>query len=103
LDHCSDETVKEEIVRTHDFLVDVGIAPSSFAYPNGNFDPRAAQVLKELEYEAAFLFDHRIGTFPVVDRLQISRIRVDSTTSVNRLRIILSGLHPALHHALGRS
>jgi peptidoglycan/xylan/chitin deacetylase (PgdA/CDA1 family) len=102
LDRCSDDAVTEEIVRAHDSLLDIGIAPSTFAYPNGNVDPRAARVLNELGYEAAFLFDHRIGKLPAADRFRISRIRVDSTTSVNRLRIMLSGLHPALHHALGR-
>jgi hypothetical protein len=30
-------------------------------------------------------------------------VRVNSDTSLDRFAIILSGLHPALHHARGRS
>ena len=35
--------------------------------------------------------------------LRLSRVRVNSDTSLDRFAIILSGLHPALHHARGRS
>jgi hypothetical protein len=35
--------------------------------------------------------------------MHISRLRVDSTTPPARFETILSGVHPAIHHALRRS
>jgi peptidoglycan/xylan/chitin deacetylase (PgdA/CDA1 family) len=103
LDLCTDAQVAKEVREAHEILTAaLGSGPRAFAYPNGNYDPRAARVLEALGYEAAFLFDHRMSGFPPRDRFQISRVRVNSTTSLDRFRLIVSGLHPALHHALGR-
>ncbi len=104
LDRCTDEKVGFELERAHEILTEaLGSPPSSFAYPNGYWTARAATVLAELGYEAAFLFDHRIGLFPPADALRISRVRVNSTTPLDRFRIIISGLHPFLLHAFGRA
>lgn len=104
LDRCFGKVVEREIREAHDALTGMlGAPPRAFAYPNGNHDPRAARVLTGLGYGAAFLFDHRIGRFPPSDPYRISRVRVSSTTDPDRFRIVLSGLHPALHHALGRA
>lgn len=104
LDQCSDEVLEREIITAHEVLKSMlDDAPVVFAYPNGNRDPRAEFILQKLGYKAAFLFDHRIGRFPPQDPLRISRVRVSSTTPPDRFRIILSGLHPALHHLIGRS
>ena len=54
-------------------------------------------------YEAAFLFDHRANPATPRHPLRISRLRVNSTTSLGRFAMIVSGLHPALHRARGRS
>jgi peptidoglycan/xylan/chitin deacetylase (PgdA/CDA1 family) len=104
LDRCGDAGVAEELTRAHEALTEwLGHPPRAFAYPNGNGDPRAERVLEELGYGAAFLFDHRIGAFPAANRFRISRVRVNSTTSMTRFRNIVSGLHPFIHHALGRA
>jgi peptidoglycan/xylan/chitin deacetylase (PgdA/CDA1 family) len=104
LNRCSERRVRSEIERSHRVLVAaLGHEPRAFAYPNGNYDPRAAEVIKGLGYEAAFLFDHRVAHFPPEDVFRISRVRVNSTTPLNRFKLIMSGLHPALHHAIGRS
>ena len=104
LDRCSDRQVKSEIVRAHRILTEAtGVEPRAFAYPNGNYDPRGAAVLKELGYEAAFLFDHRVAYFPPEDAFRISRVRVNSTTPLSRFRLIVNGVHPAMHRAIGRS
>jgi peptidoglycan/xylan/chitin deacetylase (PgdA/CDA1 family) len=79
----------------------LGHAPRAFAYPNGNFDARAEQVLKEQAYQVAFLFDHRLTPTILADPLRISRLRVSTTTSLDRFAAIVSGLHPAVHHAQG--
>jgi peptidoglycan/xylan/chitin deacetylase (PgdA/CDA1 family) len=104
LARSSRQAAEDEIVRAHDSLAIVlGHPPRAFAYPNGDWDQAGEAVLKELGYEAAFLFDHRIQTVPVRESLRISRLRVDDSTSMDRLRIILSGLHPAIHRLRGLS
>jgi hypothetical protein len=51
----------------------------------------------------AFLFDHRLAPLPLREPLRISRLRVNSDTSTDRFRIILSGLHPTVHRVRGGS
>jgi peptidoglycan/xylan/chitin deacetylase (PgdA/CDA1 family)/O-antigen ligase len=102
LGRCSDEQVREEIGEAHRILVlALGHPPESFAYPDGEWDERAGAALRDLGYEAAFLFDHRASTLPVEDPLRISRLRVNAGTTMDRFRTIVSGLHPALHHLRG--
>lgn len=103
LDRCSDARVESELVASHAKLTELlGHPPTTLAYPNGNVDARAVRVARDLGYRAAFLFDHRVSPAPPPDPLRISRIRVDSSTSPNRFRMLTSGLHPLLHHAAGR-
>ncbi|MGH7445814.1 MAG: polysaccharide deacetylase family protein [Longimicrobiales bacterium] len=104
LDRCSDERVEHEIAHAHAVLCNLlGVQPKAFAWPNGNADARAAGVLQRLGYEAAFLFDHRIGAFPPADSLAISRVRVNARTTMDRFRLFVSGLHSRLHYAAGRA
>jgi len=103
LDRCDDATVQAEIREAHDALAAaLGRPPRAFAYPNGNWDPRAEAALRELGYLLGFLFDHRLGPPVPAHPLRVSRLRVNSHTSPDRFAAILSGLHPALHHARGR-
>jgi peptidoglycan/xylan/chitin deacetylase (PgdA/CDA1 family) len=102
LPRCSATKVETEIGDAHRRLESaLGHPPRAFAYPNGDWDPRAETVLMELGYEAAFLFDHRTNRVPIRDPLRISRVRVDSATSMDRFRMIVSGLHPVLHRLRG--
>ncbi len=102
LDQCTDAELRSEIHRAHEQLADMlGEPPLSFAYPNGNWDARAEQVLRKLGYTTAMLFDHRFakrGTHP----LRLSRVRVASTTEMDRFELLISGLHPWLHHLRNR-
>ena len=103
LTRCTDETVELEITSAHEALRDaLGHPPRAFAYPNGDWDPRAAALLEELGYEVGFLFDHRLSSATPADSMKVSRLRVNSYTSPDRFQVIVSGLHPAIHHALGR-
>jgi len=98
LDRCDDETIRMEVTAAHEVLTAIlGRPPRLFAYPNGNVDDRVKPILARLGYEAAFLFDHMIGRFPPTDPLEISRLRVNSYSSLDRFRTIASGLHPTLH------
>ncbi|MFI9330444.1 polysaccharide deacetylase family protein [Kitasatospora sp. NPDC052868] len=103
LDHCDDDTVRDEITRAHHSLTGWldGEEPTAFAYPNGNTDPRADAVLRQLGYRVGFLFDHRHDRLLPHRPLQVSRLRVNSTTSRDRFDTILSGLHPAVHRLRG--
>ncbi|WP_395292820.1 polysaccharide deacetylase family protein [Kitasatospora hibisci] len=103
LDLCEDDTVRDEITRSHDALTGWlgGEAPTAFAYPNGNFDGRADALLRRLGYRIGFLFDHRHDRLLPGQALRISRLRVNSATSRDRFDTILSGLHPAVHRLRG--
>jgi len=103
LDRCSDRQARSEIADAHETLCQMlGQPPRSFAFPNGNVDARTTATLSSLGYEAAFLFDHRVARLPLADPFQISRVRANSTDSMDRFRLLLSGLHPRIHAAMGR-
>jgi len=103
LPRCRDDKAAEEVERAHRQLTKaIGHPPRSFAYPNGDWDERVERLLAEAGYEAAFLFDHRHNPAMPRHPLRISRLRVNSTTKLDRFATIVSGLHPALHHARGR-
>lgn len=103
LPRCRASVVRREVVTAHEQLAGhLGHAPRAFAYPNGDHDLRAESLLEELGYDAAFLFDHRLGQPSRRSRFRLSRLRVNDDTPADRFRIIVSGLHPALHRALGR-
>ncbi|MEV4556839.1 polysaccharide deacetylase family protein [Kitasatospora sp. NPDC049285] len=102
LDRCADAETARQLTCAHDTLTRwMGRAPTSFAYPNGNLDPRAERLLRELGYRTGFLFDHRHDDLAPADRLRISRLRVNSHTGRDRFDTILSGLHPAVHRLRG--
>ncbi|CAN5694518.1 hypothetical protein BH23GEM6_BH23GEM6_18070 [soil metagenome] len=104
LDQCGENVILGEVTKAHEELTEwLSRSPRVFAYPNGNGDVRAETVLNRLGYDLAFLFDHRIQSLPVANPLRISRVRVNSTTTMMRFRSIIAGLHPFVHHAVGRS
>ena len=68
-----------------------------FAYPNGNSSKMSRQVLREAGIEVAFAFDHRLTDLRA-DRLNLSRIRVNTTDPIAEFRAKVDGLHPFIHH-----
>lgn len=104
LPNCDDDKAVAEVTGAHRLLRDaLGREPTTFAYPNGDWDQRAELALAGAGYETAFLFDHRANPSTPRHPLRVSRLRVNSTTSLGRFAMIVSGLHPALHRARGRS
>lgn len=104
LPRCSSEEIHSELRSSQSILTDVlGHSPRTLAYPNGDQDPRIRHSVAKLGFEAAFLFDHRLSRNPPPDPLRISRLRISSGAPFARFKSILSGLHPAIHHAIGRS
>jgi peptidoglycan/xylan/chitin deacetylase (PgdA/CDA1 family) len=103
LDRCEDDALVGEVERAHRRLTEIlGKPPVSFAYPNGNVDARVPPILARLGYEVAFLFDHKVSPFPPPDRYRVSRVRVSSSASADRFRILVSGLHSTVHRLIGR-
>jgi peptidoglycan/xylan/chitin deacetylase (PgdA/CDA1 family) len=98
LDRCADDRISWEVEQAHGILTSaLGHPPLAFAYPNGDWDDRVREAVREAGYSVGFLFDHALNRVPPIDPLRISRVRVNSTDSVQRLRILLSGLHQAVH------
>jgi len=94
LDTCTEAEQRYEIAHAHDKFREWGFEPTLFAYPNGNHTGFSEQVLKELGYDAAVLFDHRLAERPT-SRYRLSRLRIDSDIDERRARSILSGSHSA--------
>ena len=103
LDQCSDDEITREVVASRDALAaTLGRPPRAFAYPNGSCDARVEHAVRAAGYEVAFLFDHRRASIPTTEPMAISRLRINDDDSVDRLAAVVSGVHPALHHARGR-
>jgi peptidoglycan/xylan/chitin deacetylase (PgdA/CDA1 family) len=103
LARCDDGKIRHEVHEAHRRLSKyLGHGPRSFAYPDGQCDARVRRAVAQGGYEVAFLFDHRLNDLRPPDSLAISRVRVDSVTSPARFATIVSGLHPAIHHARSR-
>ncbi|UJH91314.1 polysaccharide deacetylase family protein [Antarcticibacterium sp. 1MA-6-2] len=97
LDQCSAENVREEISKSISILNSMGFKDKIFAYPNGNFDLKVEEVLKEKGIKMAFLFDHKLNKNKI-NPLRISRIRVDTNIPLEEFQVKVSGLHPALYN-----
>lgn len=103
LDRCDPAVVERELVDSRVALEELlGHPVVAFAYPNGNVSPAVRRLVSDAGYSVAFGFDHRLSASPVPDPLLISRVRVDSTTEISRFEMLISGVHPALHHLRGR-
>jgi len=101
LDKSGSDQVVSQIERGHRALVERGITPTAFAYPNGNLDVRAEPELERLGYDLAFLFDHRHTGFHQ-PRLRLSRLRLAADASPERAALVVSGAHGALMRARRR-
>ncbi|MCC9310165.1 polysaccharide deacetylase family protein [Kitasatospora sp. RB6PN24] len=102
LGRCDDETVATELRSAHRELTAwLGAAPTAFAYPGGGHEPRAARVLSELGYRAAFLTDHRLSRRLPREALRVSRLSVDTSCPREHFEAVLSGLQPAVRRWRG--
>jgi peptidoglycan/xylan/chitin deacetylase (PgdA/CDA1 family) len=100
LDRCEPAEQERQISLAHEWMTRLtGRPPILFAYPNGNATNEAENVLRDLGYRAAVLFDHHVTRLD--DPLRISRIRVTADGNVPRFRSAVSGLHSAIHALRG--
>ena len=75
---------------------------TDLAYPNGNTDELVIKTARQTGHDVGFLFDHQLQPRHVSDPLRISRVRVDSTASLDRFIGIASGFLPSVHRARRR-
>lgn len=95
LDTCSEGAQENQIRWAHDWLMSQGLEPRFFAYPNGNFTEHSADTVASLGYIGSVLFDHRLAKLNGSPH-QLSRLRIDSSAPLPRVRSILSGAHSAV-------
>jgi peptidoglycan/xylan/chitin deacetylase (PgdA/CDA1 family) len=102
LSTCDPVTIRTEVEGSHAILARaLGHEIDSFAYPDGDRDARVADAVRDAGHRVAFLFDHRLSPSNPMDPFHISRLRMDADATFDRFRIILSGLHPTIHHLRG--
>lgn len=101
LDQLTDDAQVEQIDRAQDWLEQRHLVDRPlFAYPNGDWTAVAEHHLARRGLAAGLLHDHRLAA---VDDppYRVSRLRVDVSAGVERLRAILSGVHTASFRAVG--
>ncbi|HET8678810.1 MAG TPA: polysaccharide deacetylase family protein, partial [bacterium] len=98
----SDEDLLKEIEGAQaDLERELGVVEKVFAYPFGHYDARAAGLLKERGFMAAFGVSFGRWTPAALDRFALPRQMVNVTHSRSRFQLGLSGIHP--RHILRRS
>lgn len=96
LDQCDLEEQRQQVLRAHHwFINELNIHPALFAYPNGDYTPETEQILIEMGYKGAFLFNHSIANSRE-NIFRISRLRLDADAPLNRVRSVISGSHSFL-------
>ena len=93
---------RRQVMLAHDWINEnIPQEGLFFAYPNGNATSFVEGVLRQVGYEAALLFDHRLAgpTRP----LGLSRIRVNGTDDLALFRIKVSGAHPSARRLVRRA
>lgn len=96
LDHCDPDGQARQIIDAGEWLEEFGAFDQSqlFAYPNGDWTADADALLRSAGYDVALLFDHRVAGWSS-DPLRMSRLRLDSSAPIERVRAVLSGSHSA--------
>lgn len=103
LDRCTAAEIRQQLARANSAIAAaLGRPPTSMAYPNGNCDPRVVQIAHRLGFRTGFLYDRRLVSFPTRHPLMLSRLHVETPTSVHRLALTLSDLFPAFDRARAR-
>lgn len=90
-DKCTESELENELKKSSEKLNNLGFTFNLFAYPNGNFSVEAENKLRKFGINIAFLFDHKIHKKN--NPLRISRLIVNDSTSIWKLKFILSGWH----------
>lgn len=99
LDRCAPSEQEQQVRRAHEWLEKfLGDTPRLFAWPDGDPASAALQTLRDLEYEAVLVCDHRLVRAKA-DAMALSRLRIDADSPLERFRSVVSGAHPAVFAA----
>lgn len=91
----TDEGITQDIDGAQqDFLRELNQAPRVFSYPFGHYDRRAADVLRDRGFLAAFCTGRSPDAVPSGDLFSIARQSVNSEHSLSRFLLGLAGLYP---------
>src|SRR5690606_7620871 len=95
---CSEEEILKELKQSKLFFDESNISGFDiFSYPNGTYDNKSEEILKNCEVIMAFLFDHIVCS-KRIHPYRISRIRVNTTMDVTELKVKVSGIHSLLQY-----
>jgi len=92
---CTAQELEYEIQESKRILCSLNSNPDIFAYPNGNYSDISEEILKKNGVKTAFLFDHKINK-GIIHPMRISRLRINDTSPLWKLKFILSGWHSKL-------
>lgn len=95
-DKSTKEELELEMNKSKSFLTHNEFDHELFAYPNGNYEIIAEEVLKKNSIKFAFLFDHLINE-KSINPLRISRIRVNREDDLNEFVTKVTGQHSLLY------
>ncbi len=91
LNELSYESQCQEMAEARAFLNQHGFYGDYLAYPNGFYNQETTKALKDSKIKYSFLFDHKINKES--KNFNISRLSVNSNTSLLKYKFILSGWH----------
>lgn len=91
-DKCTQKELNYECENSINLLLEKGLHPHVFAYPNGNHSQFSEKILKNFRINSVFLFDHKIN-MGRLNPFRISRLIVNDSTPIWKLKFILSGNH----------
>lgn len=95
-DKCNENELSFELKESIKILKNNNLEPLYFAYPNGNWDNKSEQLLRDFNFKLGFLFDHKLTDLS--NPLRISRIRVDASSPLPEFKAKVSGIHSILYH-----
>jgi len=91
-DKCTIQELQFECEHSINMLLKNDFYPFVFAYPNGDFSEESEAILKSKCFTSVFLFNHNINS-GLLNPLRISRLIVNDSTTISKLKFILSGYH----------
>ena len=104
LPRCDDGQLTHELTEAHRLLTDaLGHTPLAVAYPHGDWDLRVVELARGLGYPLGFAYDSRVNPLPFADPLLVSRLHVESWTTLDKFAITVSGLLPQLWRTYHRA
>lgn len=104
LDQCDEGMMNVELKESRRMLEEwLDRDVTALAYPNGNVDRLVIRAARSSGHELGFLFDHRLQSQPIYAPLRISRVRIDATASLARLKVIANGFLPTVHRIRRRA